>query len=656
MQTSEERLNKLRKDTNQKIDKLQGVFTKTKAFSKNIDLYIRKISNLVTNILDVNIEEEQAFIMNYRSDKGKFTKNTHSTSRNNTINDKMDQIYQKEGQEEKNVYNSVPADFLQTQKQPSLNDRDQPIKKESFNKRKGNPIFDHFQMHNNEFKKMIDSGEFNARNLKEVVNQLFNSKIAPGDEKVYKEKIDKLKKKVSKLKLRLEEKEAENQNLRIDLSVSQNLKKELETLQTNLRKDINSSFNSNNTSKKACWACEKWSSKTNKLKQDYEIIKNENSFLTSQLEYSQNKLIILNKNVEMMNSEFFELYKNVFYKLNSNYQSYQERSQFKATNGSDTNRLSNRSPDQFNSNYNTLSDKFNGLGNFLADGQNLIEVENYEQSSNLNSPEVSPQHRNQHNSLDYKYSTVTEQVQMHVTCKTHNEFCPCDCVSQKRPCTDYKKHKAEADDDMYTSESKNHSSVPLNYILEKNKEAVKKRLKEMGLDDLQVPKDETGFRLSASEGNMQKLQINVDLSHVSNQIPSPAFNEHVVESDVINENDKKEPVFYGNDSDERMSLVEMSNSIENSLDNEDSHLDPNKINEEKNLARISFGNKEAIQESIVNTNKVNTRSSQEIGEIKKGDIYDNNDEDPNILKPNNNKDGFYTFSQKANSDIYNSFQ
>ena len=659
MQTSQDRLVKLHEDSNNAIQRVQHIFNTSKQFSNSFDSYLNKISEMVRNLLDTSEEEEQMLVQHYHSEKGKGL-HSQAITKNQTQTGQLDPIYEYgvlTAPKQKNIFNSLPADYIQQTNRTSMGISEEmkpPLS--SMQQRGKQQVFGNIKLQNEAFRRLLDSGEFNAQNLKKIMNEVFNTKTEGEDVQPLKDKIASLKKKLAKTRDELEAKEKENQDLKINLSVSQNVKKELEHIQSNIRRDVNNSFNSQSTQRKNCRNCERVQIKLYKARHENDSMAKQNALLVGQLEYSQSKLDILNRNMEMMSNEFFELYKTIHGKL-ANQSSqvsynvpsfYQDESQQKMSEYD--------SPLALNSNYNTQSDKFNNLKNFLAqqEGDDPAPIE---RQSSYNNQYTSPHHRqDDRQMLDLKYSTVTENVGLKATCQSHNDFSACDCISQKRPCTDYKKHRDDDIDKIDTPDSKNHSSVPLEFLLEKNK-AIVNKLREMNtidVDKLRVEEEEL-LRRSSSLGEERKIKIDMDGLGDRDYSNSPAFKQHnTPKLTVVKSSQNEKNEFKDNDSDERMSLVEMSVSIENSLEDGEHMLDPTRVKQGENLIRISFANKDNFIKDALEKrdqeSEEDLRGSQDIGEIKQGQIYDNNGESPDLLHLKQKEGGFVTFSKKGDSD------
>ena len=369
MKSSQDRLTKLHEDSNSAIQRVQHIFSSSKQFSKAFDTYLSKISDMVKNILDTNLEEEQMLIQQYYFEKDK-VRRSDAITKNQTQTGQLDPIYEYKEHEEpkkKNIFNSLPADYIQQTNRTSMGISEEmrpPLSSARF--RGKEQVLGNIKLQSEAFRRLLDSGEFNAQNLKKIMNEVFNTKTESEDVQELKNKIASLKNKLSKTREELEAKEKENQDLKIDLSVSQNVKKELEHIQSNLRRDVSNSFNSQSTQRKSCKNCEKMQNKLYRLRQDKEAMSKENALLVGQLEYSQSKLDILNRNMEMMSNEFFELYKTIHGRLNttSSRVSPKEQSYYYEEHESEQKASEYNSPMVLNSNYNTQSDKFNNLKNF----------------------------------------------------------------------------------------------------------------------------------------------------------------------------------------------------------------------------------------------------------------------------------------------------
>ena len=613
-------IEELRRTATHELDQMDKALALAKSFSQMFDEYMRKLSGLVKGLLDAENYEDDILLsgISYQATKPVFPKKeivdafkkrisngsreTAQDGRRNLISGLGDNIYELQSAYTAN-FNSEPQ-YNDYWRRDSLN----------FNKQaestKEDSMISALQIQNMTINKIIEAGEVNSKNLREVLEKMFTGKeTSASDEKHYNE-ILKLKKKISRLKAELEAKDSENQKLRIDLNVTQTLKREVESLYSSYKKETPHELGSGRLSAKSCRSCEAY--------------KVENTMLMTQLDFSVKKVEVLSQSVEDMRNDFIELYKTTQDRCYSVAYQSNPRDYGYGLNESQGFLYNNGQQQSLDSNYNTIIHKLGNLEAGLWNQNHMIQrntvydrpTEHSYTSCDAHRRNDGTTHGNNTNLVDFKYSAITNEG-----------------LSDCRPKSD---HGRKPQDNPPTSFN---YSVPLEKILMTT--------------DRNSPTETTtkndNLRRSQSEGS-KEIEVTLPKKLKAVKEPKASHRRGGMSDDDYKADDEPDHVNDCRESEERYSIVEMVQSMQNSLDVRDSLMKSHTPSDKNNLLRISFANRKDLPvggwadvQVSKDTNDVIIENDEEPDQA----VEDHSDsEDLHVTKPQPALSQFYTFSNK----------
>ena len=607
----------LQKTATHELDQMNKALALAKSFSLMFDEYMKKVSGLVRGLLDTENYEDDIILSGIRYQPAKsvfankdisdpFKKRTSNESREtyqrgykNSTSSRRDNIYE--------LQSAYTANF-NSELQQNGDWRNDNV---NFNKKaestKEHNMISALQIQNMTINKIIEAGEVNARNLREILEKMFTGKQNSSNNEKHYSEVLKLKTKISRLKTELGVKDSENQNLKIDLNVTQSLKREVESLYSSYKKETPHELGSGRSSIKPCRSCEAY--------------KVENTMLTSQLHFAVKKVEVLSQSVEDMKSDFIELYKTTQDRCHSvTYQS-NPRDHGYGLNESQGFIYNNGPQQSLDSNYNTIIHKLGNLEAGLWNQTHMLQrdtthdrpTEPYSTTYGVHRGNYKISPGNYNNLVDFNYSAITN-----------------DGISNYRPKSDHGRRSQENQPTSF-----NHS-VPLeNILMNKDKNNLAENTAKN--DDL------TSIQNEEIEVTLPRKMKVVKEPRVSHQQDWVVDDEYRADDEPDNVNDYK-------DSEERYSIVEMMHSIQNSLDVRDSLMKSHTPSDKNNMLRISFANRKdqliggwADVQTSKDVNDVIIENDEEPDQISENN---SDSEDLHVNEPQQVMSQFYTFSNK----------
>lgn len=626
---SHKTIDELRASATFELDQIETSLSLAKTFSQTFDGYMSRLSDLVKTLLDTDCTDEPGHendLVETLDHKAMFNKKflaednnkKNEESKKNSCKD----IFKLSGglPAHRDLMNDFPSNrtanfnvehaYADHLKRASIGvDRSpEPSRDDS--------IISALQTQSATINKVIEAGETNSRNLRDILNKLFESKEYLNVNEALNNKIVKLKTKVHKLRIDAENRDSENQKLRIDLNVTKSLKKEIETLYQNSIDKRESRRGSLSIMQASCKSCEAY--------------KSENSLLLAQLGFTMTKMEVLSQNVESMKNEFIELYKTTqeqsqpfFYSVTKEYISNHEESQ---------SLINDNIQQSLDSNYNTIIHKLDNLEAGIFNQNHIIIREavnarpadfsytSHDVTQKMNDTTFTPRCTK---NIDFRYSCIAEE-------DLHNQIQ--DTSNIKPPYND---------ETLY-----NHFLAPLEQIFDQQENktefidrkkigSLKKILSEEPLD-IEVPL----FYNTTTASNSPNAR---------NNRGKDVFNDSLNMDDT-----PKSPELY-RQSEDRNSVVQLLNSNQNSLEVKDS-LFKNHFNSERiNALRLSFANKGEFSEGWAEMQAPKEDQAIIVECTNERDVFDNSDgsgsEDINVERPATGYTDFYTFSNRNSEQV-----
>ena len=616
------RLDDLRKNAVFELDQMDKALALTKNFSQMFDAYMKKLQGLVVGLLEADFEEDEFF----------HTQNTVKFQRQHSLkNENVDRFRRGPSfdrsettfenyrpgvfslQRENTLdYNSVyTGNFNSTGWSPDHTPREQTVGYRP-NDQKDENLFSALQVQTQTINKIIEAGEVNSKNLREIIEKLFTGRESNSEASESIEKVQNLKKKLAAVKKDLELKDKENQQLKIDLAVSQKLKQEVEGRYTEMKRNSSVTMNSQKSMLNPCTACEAY--------------RHENYLLINQLSASLNKIDTLNQNIESLKNEFIDLYKTTQEHLclvkmsNKEMQSQYELEDLQAM------FMRHNGRPSMDSNLNTIMYKLDGLEASMTGQTNLLKSD-YRGNKLADYSYVSKEDRapgesyyyNGDKSIELRYSSVTNPISL-----------------PERPNTGYAKYQVS--ENMFS----NQFTVPVEYVLSNgpsNRVSIKEGYGSLGSN----MRNTDAYKKETRTSECQQHEAKQTNAKASEKEYADPFNESL--EDEQNTQHKQDN---NQDAEEHYSIVEMSNSMDNSLEEDDNPFDIQPTSEKQGNARISFAKKE----DLINKTWADPRSSNQINQ-RIGEIFKESDdmvelesgsEDMQVYQKHDSGNQFYTFS------------
>lgn len=352
-------LEQLKLDATNELDKMDKVFALSKNFSQIFDNYMKKLSILVTRLLDADTNENNICIIEQSSKAIKMPlkkdgykesfKKRISTDDRDIMGDELRFSINTPSDRDPQVDNQI---MFNTNLYSDKYHADEWKKDSSFVAKHNevlekNKMISALQLQSMTINKIIEAGEVKSRNLREILEKMFMGKQDTSKAEETNKKMLKLKSKVHKLRVELESKDQENQQLKINLNINESLKNEVEILRESFKKYNSNKVYVSKILTSSCKSCD--------------VVKIDNSILLTQFHFTMKRIEILNQNVESLQSEFIELYKTMQDKLQpSNYYS-NAKDYIIDVNESQTLFNHNGFQQSLDSNYNTIINKLETL-------------------------------------------------------------------------------------------------------------------------------------------------------------------------------------------------------------------------------------------------------------------------------------------------------
>lgn len=628
----DQKLEELRQTANHELDQMDRAFALAKNFSQMFDSYMKRLGSLVGDLIGGDAIDEGVYSGGYsvREVKNPFAKR-ESTERTRK---RASGDYREYGSDFYRMQANSGRDkdyYGDNMSVYTANFNSEPLnaefwKRGSFsgqrpaesNKEEG--MMSALQMQSLTINKIIEAGEANSKNLREILETMFADKETTSSTEQLSERILRLKTKVQKLKVELNTKEAENQELKIELSVSQSLKKKIEGSYENSRKDRMSEAPPLKVKASSCRACD--------------ALKTENTGLVKQLEFLMKRLEVLNQNVESMQNEYIELYKTIQGRSQS--LAYQSNTRDYVIELNESHGMFNiNTPTSLDSNYNNIINKLETLEAGLLVQNQLIQKEG-----------------NQGRPLDFSYNSFDGNRRGNDTSLAntklidfHYSYLTTDGFLDERPRYEVDKRPVEGET------GSTNLSMPLESVLTEDRKE-KQRAQRMKVTSLEqiVPEKQGAIQI-----NLPK-NIKVIKKHGNRN-----DTDQIVETNLlmVSENIGSDQQYDSRhrESEERYSIVDMVNSTQNSLEARDSLFRSQGTHDRNNVFRISLAQRkdhDNVNWSDVRTSKDEPRVINEsIPEPQSGDERDSGSEDIKVSKPDLHNHEFYTFSNRQSRRVSN---
>lgn len=395
----------LQKSATVHLDQMDHAFSTIRNFSKMFDSYVVTIQELVTNLLEADsdtltldakktIKNVQFTSFRRNSQENPYKRSSFDVADARAVRARIGACKEmSEAHIESNVFGapSFPGETY-----------DNNLKRRTTNSVSNNEatsdngLLSALQMQNMTISKIIDAGEQNSKNLRDVLERMCNDRASEKDADCFKIKIKQLKSKIKDLKFENENRLKENQQLRVEMAVSQGIKKEMDSIRDSLKRENEGKAESQRAVSQRCKNCDS--------------LRVENTTLMANLDFTSQRVLTLNNQIVSMQQEFIVLFttaQDIMSALKNRadtYDAHDEGLMFES-NGRSKKAL-------VDSNYNTI---LNRLGNIEAgfNSQNYAsraEPQNYKPcdytsiSREQNNNNYQPSSYNSNNAIDFKYS------------------------------------------------------------------------------------------------------------------------------------------------------------------------------------------------------------------------------------------------------------
>lgn len=621
-----DQLSELKKSATYELDQMDKAFALTKTFSKMFDVYTKKLQMLITGLLEEEGTNESSDVINtlkfqnfdsfrrvpldlvHRRQRSEKSEYEHGVSRGVT------------GSMRRQNMNELPTRslnrlnaFSDEEERLTINDAT-PAKDIAT---KDGVVISALQLQNFTISKIIDAGETNSKNLRDILDKMFSGKDNAKEMERLADKNVKLRTKLKGLRLELESKDKEMQKLAIELAVNQNVVKDIGFISNSLKQETVTTVNSQKLIIQPCRSCE--------------ILKSENSSLTSSLNFTSKRVLVLSQQIEAMQQEFMELYKTAQESITSNYVKIDQSRQWNDESPSMTGQFHARNKASLDSNYNTIISKLDNIEAELTNHNVLrsdhrfsrgreLSVTSNDFANKMN--EISLQHNS--NLIELKYSDfnsadLRDKKHMVSSPQTpYAEFWLLDSKTATMVQTlPVSKPSSSRHSPIQQTKRRSERHEPLN-----TKNKVTSKIKTI----YEVPKHQ----------NFKKRTRQAEEVH---------FEESPLQSPDVNS--PRNLV----ESEERYSLVHMSTSSQNSLESDDNPFKLQLNPDSNGVVRISFA------KGAINHSWADPRSSRDYLAMQRSirlktptaDDLNDFDEVMEIELPHEFDEQFYTFSNSGNN-------
>ena len=186
------------------LDQMDQAFALIKTFGETFDGYMKKLQGLVIGLLDAEFEDEFFGLQNTvkiakqplaRKDQSDKFKRGTSLERNELVFENYRAGLFSLQREQPIDYNSVnTGNFNSVNWHPDQIKKEYNVGSKSDGLREDN-LFSALQVQTQTINKIIDAGEVNSKNLREIIEKVYQSKEMNNDTHLLNEKIQNLKKK-----------------------------------------------------------------------------------------------------------------------------------------------------------------------------------------------------------------------------------------------------------------------------------------------------------------------------------------------------------------------------------------------------------------------------------------------------------------------------
>lgn len=612
-------LNELRESAVFELDQMDKAFAITKNFSQMFDGYMRKIQKMVSGLLEADLDEEEFFnakntIKFYRQPSMK--KEPVDKFRKGLSFGATDQQYdtaknffsstQKDGYPDHNSFHTGHFNSGNWGPDQPRKDQGPGVKADD---QRDESLFSALHVQTQTINKIIEAGELNSKNLREILEKVFAGKETSVDSKLLANKVQKLKEKLIFMKKDLQIKDKENQQLKIEIAVNQKLKQEIEGLYNTVRQSMTSSISSQKLMQAPCSGCE--------------TLKHENALLVNQLESSLRKIDMLGQNVEHMKNEFMDLYKTTQDHLSCLQTTINDRRTQYELDDSDAIICHNIRP-SMDSNLNMIMNKLDFLEAGIMDHTNILKSDyrvqrfgdySYDRkdTDRLNG-DLSPILIDK--SVELRYSSITNPASV-----------------SARPNTEHPRN--------YTPEVGVFNNFTVPYENDYSNTSIQ-RFPDVSHFSSQGAHPKKIDFIYDYHRNNKPIDASPDFTEIkTSQLEEVSHQEENIKESA-NRQDRQRV------SEERYSIVEMSNSMENSLEEDDNPFEVQPHSNKQTEIRISFAKKDNIN----NRSWADPRSSINMQKNEANSLKESDDmielasdsEDVNVGDKFGHDHQFYTFS------------